>query len=441
MILVDIYTFFGRLHPLVVHLPIGFLLLGAIFNVFSYVPKYRFLKEAVSLTLFAGFLSALAACVFGYMLSLSGDYDAGILSNHKLAGITLAVVSGILWSLTTSFYSAFFVIHEWIVTALCVIVIILLAYTGHQGGSLTHGSDYLSLDNWTYRVRVKPVKADEALLFEDLVHPMLERRCGGCHRKGKRKGELILTTYKDLMKGGKHGPVVVAGKPGESELYRRITLDPAHEDFMPADGKIPLTKTETEMIRWWIENGEATQGKKLADLKEHERMLPVVAALLQLPGASPLPEAGLAGMHPVNPLIPQATDMAAVENLRKRGLMIRVMLHAPSMLDITLLPQSDFSIREIEKDLAAVAKNVIWLNLSDNNLTEADLSILKQMTNLEKLRLEKNTVGDGIVDLLSGLKYLEALNLNETRLSDKGLARLRQHPSLKRVYTWKTSAK
>ena len=95
-------------------------------------------------------------------------------------------------------------------------------------------------------------------------------------------------------------------------------------------------------------------------------------------------------------------------------------------------------MRDIEKELSIVAGNVIWLNLSDNNLTENDLEILKQMNNLEKLRLEKNPVGDQIVDLLSQLQHLEAVNLNETLLTNSGLARLRRHTSLQRVYTWNT---
>jgi len=61
------------------------------------------------------------------------------------------------------------------------------------------------------------------------------------------------------------------------------------------------------------------------------------------------------------------------------------------------------------------------------------------MNNLEKLRLEKNPVGDQIVDLLSQLQHLEAVNFNGTLLSDSGLARLRRHPNLKRVYTWNTA--
>jgi hypothetical protein len=324
---------------------------------------------------------------------------------------------------------------------LCVLLVCLVAYTGHQGGNLTHGSDYLSLETLTYHEREKPATAEEAMIFEDVILPMLERRCEGCHRKGKRKGQLIVSTYALLMKGGRHGPVVEPGKPGESELYRRITLDQAHEDFMPTDGKTPLTKTETEMIRWWIENARAMEGKKLADVNDYKTMVPVVATLLKLPGAMPMPQANLANVNVVNTAIPASADMAAVDVLRMKGLTIRVMLHAPVMLDVTMPAKSGVAMRDIEKELGVVAENVIWLNLSNNNLTKDDLTILRQMKNLEKLRIEKNPVGDNIVDLLLPLKHLEAVNLNETLLSASGLARLRHHSGLKRVYTWKSLVK
>ena len=438
MMLLDIVTFLGRFHPLVVHLPIGFLIMGLMFELLSYIPRYGALKETVSMTLLAGFISAAVACIFGYMLSLSGEYDPGILNNHKIAGIVLAIVSGILWSMTTSFYDNYVMIPRKVVTALCMVMILLLAYTGHQGGNLTHGVDYLSLETLTHQERVKPAKAEEAMIFEDVVQPMLERRCEGCHRKGKRKGGLVLSSYEGLMKGGKHGPAVVAGKPAESELYRRITLDPAHEDFMPTDGKTPLTKTETEVIRWWIENADAAKERKLTIVAKHESMIPVVASLLELPGASPLPESGLK-ISPVNDLIPNATDMVAVENLRKQGVTIRVMLHNPVMLDVTLPAGSGIAMRDIEKDLRAIAENVIWLNLSDNGLADIDLKVVETMSNLEKLRLERNPVSDGVADIVSNLKFLEALNVNETGITENGLMKLQQHPSLKRVYSWKTA--
>src|SRR6476646_10617320 len=40
--------------------------------------------------------------------------------------------------------------------------------------------------------------------YQDLV-PILKRSCTGCHHPGKLKGQLDLTTYESLKKGGKHG--------------------------------------------------------------------------------------------------------------------------------------------------------------------------------------------------------------------------------------------
>ena len=136
-----------------------------------------------------------------------------------------------------------------------------------------------------------------------------------------------------------------------------------------------------------------------------------------------------------------ATDMESVDDLRKKGLAIRIMLHRPIMLDVTLAAGSAVAMRDIEKELNAVAKNVIWLNLSDNNFSDIDLKVVKHMANLEKLRIEKNPVSDGVVDLLWDLKQLEAVNLNETLVTDSGLAKLQQHPSLKRIYSWKMPVK
>jgi hypothetical protein len=82
-----------------------------------------------------------------------------------------------------------------------------------------------------------------------------------------------MKTLADLQKGGKNGAAIVAGSLNESELYKRITLDPEHEDYMPSDGKTPLTKSEVEIIQWWIEKGMAVNGKKLSELKNSQLLV------------------------------------------------------------------------------------------------------------------------------------------------------------------------
>ena len=452
----EVGTFLGRLHPMVVHLPIGCLLMASAFDLMSYGARYRPLRNAVAPTLFVGFVAAVIACVFGYLLSLSGSYDEDLLEGHRNAGIILAVASGMWWALASDLFSRIVKksdrtanavseralgitgVHSLIrrsTTLFGLGVIVVLGYAAHQGGSLTHGSDYLSFVQTTRKKRPKPLTTADALVFDDVVLPILESKCESCHKRGKRKGDLIVSSYDDLMKGGENGVVIVAGSLEESELYRRITLDPEHEDFMPKDGKKPLTKEETNVIKWWIQRAQAANDRKVSSVEGHEEMLPVVAGILGLG------EAGLAGGEIINtrqpnPDIPMSIDMGAVDNLRKKGMRVRVMLHAPVMLDIALPPDSGIGINELEDGLRSVARNVVWLNLSGNNLVALDLMVLKEMTNLEKLRLERNPVGDELGDILNDLKHLEALNINDTKVTDDGYSKLKNHPSLKRIYRW-----
>jgi uncharacterized membrane protein len=440
MMVLNISTFIGHLHPLTVHLPIGFLVLALLFELLSHFKKFEPLKNSVQATLLLGFITAVVACIFGYILSLSGEYDLIKITNHKIAGISLAVVAGLLFLLTTDTVKNKVAINRWIFPSLCLVAFIITLYTGHQGGSLTHGSDYLSLKTITEHQRKKPSTVEEALLFEDIVQPLLIQRCGQCHREGKMKGQLSVQNLDNLLKGGKSRPAVVAGLLGKSELYNRITLDPSNEKFMPADGKTPLTKAEIEIIQWWIEKGMAEKGKKIAELKNASAIQAKAAAFLGLAGTLNGNETTGYENSQVNPDIPTSFNTALIDSLRNKGVYVRVMLHQPVMLDITVPSGNGASLNSIKSTLRSIAKNVIWLNLSNNGLTENELDFLPLMTNLEKLRLEKNPLTDKILVQLSGLHHLEALNLNETNVTNAGIAQLKQLPGLKRVYQWNVTA-
>ena len=312
-----------------------------------------------------------------------------------------------------------------------------MIYTGHQGGSLTHGSDYLSIKLIDEPIRKKPSSVEEALLFEEVVQPMLIQRCEQCHREGKMKGQFSVQTLETLLKGGKTRAAIVAGLLNKSELFNRITLDPSYEKYMPADGKTPLTKAEIEIIQWWIEKGMATKGKKIAELKVNPEIQSKIAAVLGIGNSTIVSETAITENSKINPEIPAISNTALIDSLRNKGVNVRLMLHQPVMLDITIPPGMSASINSIKPILQSIAKNVIWLNLSNNGLTNNDLDFLAGMTNLEKLRLEKNPITDKILTQLSGLKHLEAVNLNETNVSEAGIEKLKQVPGIKRVYQWK----
>ncbi|WP_423735982.1 DUF2231 domain-containing protein [Chitinophaga caseinilytica] len=438
MILLDIFTFSGRLHPLIVHLPIGFILLALLFNLLSYSRKFEYLKQAVPLTLLAGFVAAVSAAVFGYLLSLKGDYDADALNRHKVSGISLAAIAGLLYFSTTRFFLKEIPVPRPLFSALLTGLVVLMSYSGHQGAGLTHGHDYLTMQVLFKQERPKPANLENALLFEDVVLPVLQAKCAACHRNGKRKGDLVLEDLPGILKGGKSGPAVQPGNLDSSELIRRVMLDPGHKDFMPADGKPPLSSNELQLISWWVKEGKAEPGKTIASLPDTVAIKPMAAQYL---GFAPTSAAANDFTQDFHPDIPASADTALMGNLRKAGLTVRLMLHKPLMLDVTLPAGSGITAAAAKNAILPLSKHIIWLNVSDNGFSDGDLDFLSALSNVEKLRLDKNPVTDKICGQLTELKHLQAVNLNETGITSAGLDQLKKNPAIKRVYSWRTVAR
>ena len=73
--------------------------------------------------------------------------------------------------------------------------------------------------------------------FDAGIAPILARCCLDCHSGADPKGKLDLSKSAMAMRGGKHGPAIVAGKPDESLVWERI-----ESDEMPP--KEPLAEAE-----------------------------------------------------------------------------------------------------------------------------------------------------------------------------------------------------
>ena len=133
--------------------------------------------------------------------------------------------------------------------------------------------------------------------FQDLV-PILKRSCTGCHYPAKLKGELDLTTYDVLKKGGKHGETFFVSEPKKGTLLENISGD---EPDMPKEGD-PLTKAEVAMFERWIVQGakddtppEARNPFKLSKPPEYTAP-PVISALAFSPDGNIL---AVSGYHEV----------------------------------------------------------------------------------------------------------------------------------------------
>ena len=265
----DFIYFLGRFHVLVLHLPIGIIVALFVLEWVSRKEKYRYLQAAAPFLWGAMALSALATVLLGYMHFAEGSFTGPSGDQHRFFGtVTAVIATGVALLRVSSHASS----YKPLFFPASIVLVILISITGHYGGNLTHGSTYLieyapqwirSLGGLAPKRTLTSVK--EADPFADVVGPMLRDHCQGCHNEDKQENSLVLTTYAGVMRGGESGKVVVAGNTELSELFRRISLDPDDDEFMPAEGKPPLTARQVEIIRWWIAAG-AKNGGKVADL-------------------------------------------------------------------------------------------------------------------------------------------------------------------------------
>jgi uncharacterized membrane protein len=93
----SVIEFLGHFHPLLVHLPLGILLIALLLQWMSRKNKYASLIPAISVILLAGSCTAFASCITGYLLSISDDYDKSLVSWHMWMGISVTLVSLMLY--------------------------------------------------------------------------------------------------------------------------------------------------------------------------------------------------------------------------------------------------------------------------------------------------------------------------------------------------------
>jgi len=87
------------------------------------------------------------------------------------------------------------------------------------------------------------------------IRPILSDKCYHCHGpdEGSRKAKLRFDTKEGAFRA--KNPVIVPGKPSESELVSRITTTNPDDKMPPPDSNRSLTAREVALLTQWVEQG------------------------------------------------------------------------------------------------------------------------------------------------------------------------------------------
>ncbi len=424
--------FWGHFHPMLVHLPIGMFFMAGILH-FFYAQKQEAAQPIVVHMLIWTSAFALISAAMGWSLAQAGEYDPGTLQIHQWLGISTCVLSlGLTYVMRAG-------LNRHVTNSLFILGLLCLTVTGHYGGNLTHGSDYLTASLPAPAQKMLGIKKEdveevpkitnlkEAVVYTQLVKPILTQRCISCHNAEKQKGKLRLDAPNFILAGGEEGPVITAGKPLESELIKRLLLEENDEHHMPPKGKTPLTENEISLLHWWIQQG-ADFNKKVAQLPSDEK----INAILKTYSQAEVAKESAVFKQSVN-----AADEADLARIRKHGLLANPVSKDQNYIEVNAINAPRVTNKELA-DLRSINAQIIRLKLGNTQVSGDFLKEIADMPLLIFLDLQHTKIADQDLESLKNLAYLESINLVGTQISDRGLLTLAKIKSLKRVYLWQT---
>jgi hypothetical protein len=242
------------------------------------------------------------------------------------------------------------------------------------------------------------------------VAPLFEEHCTACHGAHRQKADLRLDSLAAVMRGSKHGPIIVHRDWKSSELMTRLTLPATNEKAMPPSGKPPLSADEVQVIRLWVAAG-ASGALPVAAI--HGAPPPVLT--VEFPKVD---EAAVARARA--PLAQTVKELQArfpgVLSYESRG-------SADLQVNASLLGRR-FGDREFAA-FAGVREHIVWADLSGTSISDASAQALAECKRLRTLRLANTAVADPTARALTSMTALKSLTVVGTALTESSLAALR----------------
>lgn len=486
---------FARLHPAAVHFPIGLIATAAFFELLAVVrpqrrvnspesgPSPRQVSSTAVACLTVGALSAALSAWTGWELAEHeppGSSLAGILLWHRWIGVAvacLALGAALLGQVGRMQRGASF-------RSLYRLILFptagLTLWGGHLGGSMVYGEDYYwsvfeekSAAQPPAQSVPQPSVLDQqpappgdgagvlAVDFQTEIEPIFTQSCVECHGPNRKRGKLRVDSLDQIAQ---RLDVLSPGNSAQSDLIRRLKLDPANADFMPRD-RDPLTPAQIDLIARWIDSWDGsvvgaaplaedrgaatpettqalvdagTPGDKNAKVVSADSAVKTAAedseddaALAQPPVEAGFEIVDLSSAQ-------QAALASAMQAVNARGASAVFIGANSEAVDVNLsVLGTTFSPADLAL-LSGLEPRLRWLNLAGLSIPDTAWRELSRYRELRRLDVRSTGVTDSALEHIASLPKLVSLNLVGNPLTDASARVLESIPSLQRVYLWQT---
>jgi uncharacterized membrane protein len=406
----------GRLHPMVLHFPIVLIVAYALCRWLTPkegTPAADWLRPFGDRLLLWAAFAAVVTALAGILLSRETAYEGSAIGWHKWTGTltSLALLALLLGKDVTAIGN-----QRWI--AILPLAIVIIA--GHLGGDLTHGTGYVFAPIKAATPPVPPY--DEAMVYADLVRPVIAARCMQCHNSGTTKGGLNMEDPVQFAKGGRNGKPWDTTAEEMGLLLSRIHLPPEDKKHMPPANKTQLTEQEGKILYAWIRDG-APFDKKVVELASTDSLQIIAAKVLRSNEEetfdfSPADEKTIAALR---------TNYRAITPLATGSPALAVDFYGAGLFESKQLTE-----------LSPLKEQIVSLNLDKMPVTDKDLPNLAAFRNLRQLNLDFTRITGVGLSVLTQLPKLSSLSLSGTPINGDDLKTLAALPSLRKLYCWKT---
>ncbi|MBL7697481.1 MAG: chitobiase/beta-hexosaminidase C-terminal domain-containing protein [Chitinophagaceae bacterium] len=411
---------FGRMHPLLLHFPIALLVFVTLFILVVPASKLRqpVFDSLLHYLLLIVSLTAVVTALMGFFLSNGGEYANEVMAWHKWTGVALPIILFLV-----CIFRVWLIANIALLRGAAVMTSVLLVIAGHYGATLTHGENYVLMPVTNEDSARKLPPFDEALVFADLVQPILEDKCMSCHNTNKAKGQLIMETKALLLKGGRGGKPWDTSKTDLGLMMKRVHLPVENKKHMPPANKPQLTADEITVIEGWIRQG-ADFEKKIIDLSTSDTLYMIARKTFG------------SGSEEIYTF--KEADESDVQQLSNPNRIIVPLAEGSPALRVHFFNSAGFSDASID-ELLPLKDNIVEISLAKMPVKDDMLSKLTQFKELRKLNLNETQVTGSGLSALAPLPALKSISLAGSPVIAGKLGDLASFASLKNAFLWNTS--